>query len=95
MSKKINTRVLCFYLRRYLERTGVKGKKRLRALYAKQMGEPLGNTTLWRHLTLRKEPTFSAGIVYMTFLRREGAIEPNGRTRLFMYVFPELLREKK
>ncbi len=95
MIKRTATRALCFYLGRYLEREGVKARKKLSALYFKQTGEPLDKSTLWRHLTLRKEPTFSAGIVYLTFLRREGAIEPNGRNRLFMYVFPELLRAKK
>ncbi len=94
-AKQITIRALCYYLRRYLEREGEPAKKRLLKIYRTQMGGDLSRATLWRHLKLKSDPDFAAGLVYMTFLRQEGAIMPNGKKRLFMYVYPELLREKK
>lgn len=94
MGKTLTIRALLYYLRRFLLKVPA-ARPRLLALHLKMNKAPLQKNTLWRHTTLKIEPTSATLLVYLTFLRREGAIEPNGKKSLFVYSFPELLRAKK
>lgn len=94
MAKTMIVRAVLYYLRAFLKKRP-ESRPRLLALHQKMNGLPLLKATLWRHTTLAKEPSAGTFLVYLTFLRREGAIEPNGNKSLFVYSFPELLRAKK
>jgi hypothetical protein len=86
------TRLVLFYLRRYLE-TNPGAKQRAYTLHRRLTGRDLDRRNLWKHTQLKTRgvPDADAFFFYLVFLKKEKAILP-GKNSLFVYAHKHLLK---
>lgn len=92
LSYEIQVRLIMYYLRRYVE-ADIARRALLHRQYRRAFKTALSRSVLWRHLTLKRNPTPEFFLFYLDFLHGQKAIapDPEGK-KLFVYTHPELTK---